>query len=217
MSELKKITSVNGTVYLFNDIPHEQRNTNGIASGQSVLMSIYEPDPFYFTEDIQLIRYTDIAITENASSKEEKFFEYIKLNSPVAYKKKLVNDYEISDYIHYAPQLKFKHNLVDGVLTIEGEIKDKNSKFPIQNPYIYVGNPKDENVDDPKDVVELDEQYRFKYVVKGIDETSDELKVPFVLGTSKAEYGRSFNMKNFEGKLLTPSEISSMKAQIKKI
>ena len=104
MSELKKITSVNGTVYLFNDIPHEQRNTNGIASGQSVLMSIYEPDPYYFTEDIQLIRYADIAITENASSKEEKFFEYIKLNSPVAYKKKLVNDYEISDYIHY-PEL----------------------------------------------------------------------------------------------------------------
>ena len=217
MSELKKITSVKGTVYLFNDIPHEQRNKNGIASGQSVLMSIYEPDPFYFTEDIQLIRYADIAITENASSKEEKFFEYIKLNSPVAYKKKLVNDYEISDYIHYAPQLKFKHNLVDGVLTIEGELKDRNSKFPIQNPYIYVGNSKDEYVDNPKDEVELDEQYHFKYVVEGIDETTDELKVPFVLGTSKAEYGRSFNMKNFEGKLLTPSEISSMKAQIKKI
>jgi hypothetical protein len=208
MSELKKITSVNGTVYLFNDIPHEQRNTNGIASGQSVLMSIYEPDPFYFTEDVQLIRYADIAITENASSKEEKFFEYVKQNSPVAYKKKIVDDYEISDYIHYAPQLKFKHNLVDGVLTIEGEIKDRNSKFPIQNPYIYVGNPKDE--------VELDEQYHFKYVVEGINEISDELKIPFVLGTSKAEYGRSFNMKNFEGRLLTPSEISSVKAKIKK-
>jgi hypothetical protein len=208
MSELKKITSVNGTFYLFNDIPHEQRNTNGIASGQSVLMSIYEPDPFYFTEDVQLIRYADIAITENASSKEEKFFEYVKQNSPVAYKKKIVDDYEISDYIHYAPQLKFKHNLVDGVLTIEGEIKDRNSKFPIQNPYIYVGNPKDE--------VELDEQYHFKYVVEGINEISDELKIPFVLGTSKAEYGRSFNMKNFEGRLLTPSEISSVKAKIKK-
>lgn len=208
MSELKKITSVNGTVYLFNDIPHEQRNTNGIASGQSVLMSIYEPDPFYFTENVQLIRYTDIAITENASSKEEKFFEHVKQNSPVAYKKKIVDDYEISDYIHYAPQLKFKHNLVDGVLTIEGEIKDRNSKFPILNPYIYVGNPKDE--------VELDEQYQFKYVVEGINETSDELKIPFVLGTSKAEYGRSFNMKNFEGRLLTPSEISSVKAKVKK-
>ena len=40
MTELKKITSKNGHVYLFKDIQHKQRNELGIASGQSVLISI---------------------------------------------------------------------------------------------------------------------------------------------------------------------------------
>ena len=78
----------NGHVYLFKDIQHKQRNELGIASGQSVLISIFEPDPFYFTEDIQLIHYKDIVKTESVSSKENEFFEYVKQNSPVAYKRK---------------------------------------------------------------------------------------------------------------------------------
>lgn len=58
------------------------------------------------------IWYADIAITENASSKEEKFLRVYKTKFSSCLQKKLVNDYEISDYIHYN-LTKFKHNLVD--------------------------------------------------------------------------------------------------------
>ncbi|MGM0178263.1 hypothetical protein [Enterococcus sp. AZ159] len=73
MTELKKITSKNGHVYLFKDIQHKQRNELGIASGQSVLISIFEPDPFYFTEDIQLIHYKDIVKTNPFLQKKMNF------------------------------------------------------------------------------------------------------------------------------------------------
>lgn len=208
MTELKKITSKNGHVYLFKDIQHKQRNELGIASGQSVLISIFEPDPFYFTEDIQLIHYKDIVKTESVSSKENEFFEYVKQNSPVAYKKKISDSYSISEYINYAPQLKFKYIIKDNILTITGEVKDRNVNFPISQPYVYVDKPENE--------IPLDNNLKFQYVVNDFDIHAPEYKISFILGTSKAEYGRSFNMKNFEGVLRTPSEISSMKAKKKK-
>ncbi|HFZ4607169.1 TPA: hypothetical protein ACIKQO_001108, partial [Enterococcus faecalis] len=96
----------------------------------------------------------------------------------------------------------------DSILTITGEIKDRNVNFPISQPYVYVDKPENE--------IPLDNNLKFQYVVNDFDIHAPEYKISFILGTSKAEYGRSFNMKNFEGVLRTPSEISSMKAKKKK-
>jgi len=203
MGEIEKITSIHGNTFLFIDIPHEQRNKLGIASGQSVLLSIFEPDSFYFTEDVQLIQYESIISREEPTEKEISFFEYVRNNSPVKYQKTMIDKFEISKYIHYAPQIKYKYEWKGDSLNIIGEIKDKNILTPLENSTIYV--EKDTNS------IPVDNENRFYYTVNNVDKELESFKVEFILRTSKSEFVRSFSMKKFGDKLLTPSEIAKQK------
>lgn len=80
---LKRIVSKNNNTFLFEDIPNKIRNGIGIASGESILLSIYENDSFLFSIDINLIHYADIAIEEDPSELEKDFFEFMREKNEV--------------------------------------------------------------------------------------------------------------------------------------
>lgn len=99
---IKKITSKTGLVFLFNEIPNQQRNKLGIASGESILLTIYENDSYYFSTNINLIAYDAIIKTEDPTLLEIDFFELLRNEEKreLKYKRALVNEYEISKYGH---------------------------------------------------------------------------------------------------------------------
>ena len=122
---IKKITSKTGLVFLFNEIPNQQRNKLGIASGESILLTIYENDSYYFSTNINLIAYDAIIKTENPTPLEIDFFELLRNEEKreLKYKRTLVDKYEIDKYVHYLPKIKYTQNLLDGQIVIKGEIK----------------------------------------------------------------------------------------------
>lgn len=122
---IKKITSKTGLVFLINEIPNQQRNKLGIASGESILLTIYENDSYYFTTDINLISYDAIIKTEEPTPLEIDFFELLRNEEKreLKYKRTLVNEYEISKYVHYLPKIKYTQELIDDQILIKGEIK----------------------------------------------------------------------------------------------
>lgn len=179
---LKKITSKNGFVFLFVDIPHEQRNNAGIASGESVLLSIYENDSYYFTTDINLIGYDSIKETEYPTELEKAFFELLRTEKELKYKRSLVDEYDIAKYVHYLPKVKYTQKVVDNNILIRGEIKYPDNIYDREVPTVLL--------DDEK-IPLIDETY-FEYTI-GSD--SSEEKLAFILDLPKQVVTRPYKIK----------------------
>lgn len=179
---MKKITSRNGFIFLFNDIPHESRNKMGIASGESVLLSIYENDSYYFHSDINLITYDSIISTEEPTDLEIKFFNLLKDKREIKYKKILVDEYNISMYVHYLPKIKYTQSIKDNKIIIHGQIKYPVNIYEIEIPTIIL----DDNV------VPLIDNYSFEYQ---IDLNSTIEKLDFKMDLPKQVITRSYKLK----------------------
>ena len=179
---LQKITSVRGHVFLFVDIPHDQRNKLGIASGESVLLSIYENDSYYFTTDINLIGYEDIAYTEEPTELEIKFFELLRSEKELKYKRLLVNEYQISKYVHYLPKIKYTQSTQDDKIFIRGDIKYPETIYKRDVPTILL---------DDEIIPLIDESY-FEYV---LDANLDVEKINFKLDLPKQIVTRPCKLK----------------------
>ncbi|XBG72459.1 hypothetical protein V4S28_09450 [Enterococcus cecorum] len=137
---MKRITSKNNLIYLFNEIPHKERNAVGIASGQSVLLSIYENDKFYFTEDINLIRYEDILLVEEPTPSEKIFFEFMAHEKEVKYTVSLIKKYGLSHYIHYLPKVKLSTSYDGTSFSIIGNLEYKDSIHKKEIPIVSINN-----------------------------------------------------------------------------
>ena len=184
MDLLKKITSSTNNVFLFEDIPNERRNNLGIASGESVLLSIYDSDSFYFTKDINLISYSEIVKEESPSDLEIAFFELVKKEKEIKFKKKIVDEYQIGNYIRYLPKITFKQQKKDTTLLITGTIKNPNpeSIHEFELPKIsFNGN-----------VLPLDENMQFKCLIPN-EKTPEKLE--FTLDFPKQSLVRSYKVK----------------------
>lgn len=180
---IKKITSENNLVFLFKDIPNEQRNSFGIASGESVLLSIYENDMFYFTTDINLIRYDSIVKIEDASPLEIEFFNLLKDVKQIKYTVGLIKEYDIYKYIHFLPRVKYSQYSKDREIVIRGDISFKETIYPNEIPKILL--------DDELEIELIDDTY-FEYVV------SEDLvgeKIQFKLDLPKQTVSRAYKVK----------------------
>ena len=184
MKTLRKITSKNNDIFLFIDIPDERRNSLGIASGESVLLSIYDSDSFQYTQDINLIRYDSIQSSESPTDKEEEFFELVKKEGELKYKKALVNEYGITNYIRYLPKITFKQETIDSHIVITGTLKNANSKsvHAFEIPTISVKN----------DILPLNDELQFEYTLP-VGAKND--KVEFQLDLPKQVLTRSYKLK----------------------
>lgn len=179
---LKKITSKNNFIFLFLDVPHEKRNSLGIASGESVLLSIYENDSFYFTTDINLIDYDSILKFEEPTVLESKFFELIKSEKEVKYTKSIVNEYEIGKYIHYLPKIKYTQKILDNHIIIRGEIKYPDNIYGRDIPTVFL--------DD--EIIPLIDNSFFEYSIRNDNTIS---KLDFKLDLPKQMVTRSYKLK----------------------
>lgn len=184
MEPLKKITSKNNDVFLFIDIPDERRNSLGIASGESVLLSIYDSDSFHFAHDINLIKYEAILASEIPTDKEVEFFKLVKEERELKYKKSLVDDYQITNYVRYLPRLTFKQEIIDNHIIITGTLKNANPKsvHSFEIPSISVN-----SVELP-----LNDKLQFTYTLPS--ETKID-KVEFQLDLPKQVLVRSYKLK----------------------
>ncbi|AFM69167.1 hypothetical protein ACJZQ5_000298 [Enterococcus hirae] len=179
---LKKITSKNGSVFLFLEIPHTQRNNLGIASGESILLSIYENDSFYFTTDIPLIKYESIVFTEEPTDLEKEFFYFAKEKKEIKYKHSLVKQFEIEKYIHYLPKVKYTQKNINNEIQIIGEIKYQNNIHPKEVPEILLNN----------EVIPLRDEKYFEYK---LDANNNMEKLDFKLNLPKQIITRSYKIK----------------------
>lgn len=178
---MKRITSKNNLIYLFNEIPHKERNAVGIASGQSVLLSIYENDKFYFTEDINLIRYEDILLVEEPTPSEKIFFEFMAHEKEAKYTVSLIKKYGLSHYIHYLPKVKFSI-LDDGTsFSIVGNLEYKDSIHNKEIPIVSINNEIIDVVDDG-----------FTYTC---DKPAQNTKYTFQLDFDKQSISKNFEYK----------------------
>lgn len=177
---MKKITSVNGLIFLFKDIPDQRRNKLGIASGESVLLSIYENDTFFFSNDVNLIKYSNILKEENPTDLEIDFFNRIKQEKEMKYKRSLVDEYKIAKYVHYLPRVTFKQKQIsDEELEIIGNIRYPESIYDKDIPII--------SIDDK--VLPLNDDSQFKHLVSPIPKKGE--KVTFSLDLSKQLIARA--------------------------
>lgn len=168
---LQKITSINGFVFLFVDIPHTQRNNASIASGESVLLSIYENDSYYFTTDINLIGYDSITKTEEPTELEKNFFELLRVEKELKYKRALVDEYEIAKFVHYLPKIKYTQSLQENKIFIRGDINYPENIYEREAPTILL--------DD--EVIPLINESYFEYVLDanlGLEKVNFKLDLP---------------------------------------
>lgn len=179
---LQKITSKNGFVFLFIDIPHTQRNNAGIASGESVLLSIYENDSYYFTTDINLIGYDSIIKTEEPTELEEAFFKLLREEKELKYKRALVDEYEIAKYVHYLPKVKYTQTISDDNILIRGDIKYPDNIYDREVPTILLND----------EIIPLVDESYFEYV---LDINSDLEKIDFKLDLPKQVVTRPCKIK----------------------
>ena len=182
---INKITSNTGLVFLFKDIPHEQRNKVGIASGESVLLTIYENDSYYFTTDINLIAYDAIIKTEEPTPSEIDFFELLRNEEKkeLKYKRALVDEYDIAKYVHYLPKIKYSQELKDNKIVIKGEVKyPTNSIHEREIPTILLN----------EEIIPLIDETYFEHA---IDQDFDEEKIEFKLDLPKQTVTRAYKIK----------------------
>lgn len=187
---IKKITSKTGLVFLFNEIPNQQRNKLGIASGESILLTIYENDSYYFSTNINLIAYDAIIKTENPTPLEIDFFELLRNEEKreLKYKRALVNEYEISKYVHYLPKIKYTQELLNGLILIKGEIKyPQNSIHEKEVPNI--------TLDD--DVIEVTNDTHFQ-IFTDLEKVGS--KIEFKMDLPKQVVTRAYTIKNINVK-----------------
>ncbi|MCO7151881.1 hypothetical protein P7H33_09270 [Vagococcus lutrae] len=144
---IKKITSKNNSVFLFKDIPHKQRNQTGIASGESVLLSIYEHDDFYFTKDINLIKYDSIILTEEPTQLEIDFFNFMSKEKSAKYSVNLIKKYNISKYIHFLPRVKYLQFNENDNIIVRGNLTFKDSIYQNELPKIILNNEEIDLID----------------------------------------------------------------------
>lgn len=179
---LNKITTIGGSVYLFIDIPHEIRNRNNIASGESVLLTIYENDKFYFSSDINLVNYDSIISKEKPTDKEKEFFEYVKEEKEVKLNKALLNEYGIAQYIRYLPKITYKQEKVDNNYLIKATIRYTESIHPLEIPRILI---------DDKEIPLINNN-EFEYLVE--DGQPGQI-LSFTMDLPKQEFTRSYTIK----------------------
>ncbi|MEQ2876983.1 hypothetical protein [Enterococcus asini] len=184
MENLRKITSKNNDIFLFIDIPDERRNNLGIASGESVLLSIYDSDSFQYTQDINLIRYASIQSSASPTDKEIEFFELVKEAGELNYKKTLVNEYGITNYIRYSPKLTFKQVAMDNHIVITGTLKNANTKsiHSFEIPTISIEN----------ETIHLNDNLQFEYILPVSTKVD---KVEFKLDLPKQVLTRGYKLK----------------------
>ncbi|WP_413538707.1 hypothetical protein [Enterococcus malodoratus] len=181
---MKKITSVNGFVFLFNDVPHKQRNKLGIASGESILLSIYENDTFFFSSDVNLIKYKNIINEEAPTPLEIDFFNMVKEAKEVKYKKSLVEEYGITKYVHFLPKVSFKQEILsENELEVTGIIRYPESIHENDVPVISID----------QTVLSVDDESRFKYILSPIPSKGG--KITFTLDLPKQIITRSYKIK----------------------
>lgn len=179
---LKKITSKNGFVFLFIDNHNEKLKGLGIASGESVLLSIYENDKFYFSNNINLIKYESILLTEEPTKLEKKFFELMKENKEMKSKRSLVNEFEISKYIHYFPKITYKQSINDGKILVQGTVKYPENIYEREVPKILLNN----------ESIPLNEGKYFEYIV---DFSMVGKKLNFMMDLPKQTVLRAYTVK----------------------
>lgn len=175
---LTKITSKNGFIFLI-----KPNNLNDeIITGESVLLSIFEPDPFYFMTDIKIIKQNDISKIENPSISEQAFFDYMKLKKELKFSKKEINDYELSNYINYLPKINFKQLNENNKIIIKGSYKDVSFLQLNTDPIITIENKQ----------IMLDQSNNFFYEVCNVD-TTETLTFEFDLPKYKLKRSYKLN------------------------
>lgn len=181
---MKKITSRDGFTFLFKEIPHEQRNNLGIASGESVLLSVHENDTFLFANDINLIKYENIIKTEIPTNLEIEFFKMLQLEKELKYKRSLVDEYGITKYVHFLPRISFKQEkLSEDKLEITGTIRYLESIYEEEVPIVS----KDDSI------LTVDSNSQFKYISSPAPNKGDKIKFTFDL--PKQLISRSYKIK----------------------
>ncbi|EOI57388.1 hypothetical protein [Enterococcus gilvus] len=181
---MKKITSKNGFTFLFEEIPHERRNKLGIANGESVLLSVYENDIFMFSNDINLIKYENIVKTENPTNLEIEFFNMVKQEKEIKYRKSLVDQYEITKYVHFLPRVSFKQETISkDKLEITGTIRYLESIYEKEVPIVSIDGL----------VLTIDSNSQFKFDLSPIPNKGDKIKFTFDL--PKQLITRSYEIK----------------------
>lgn len=179
---MKKITSKNNNTYLFEDIPHALRNSLGIASGKSVLLSIFEGDSYNLTEDINLIHYSEILTEEILTDLENEFFSTLKEEKQLKYKKALIDKYQLGNYVHYLPKVKYTQEIVEGHLLIKGKIKYVKSMYKTEVPII--------RLDDITLPIESEDTFVYRMEVP-----TEEIKLDFKLELTKQIITKSYKVK----------------------
>ncbi|MBO1084939.1 hypothetical protein [Enterococcus mundtii] len=171
---MKKITSVSGQIFLFKEIPNKRRNEMGIASGESVLLSIYENDQFYFSQGVNLIKYKNISKEEVPTNLEIDFFKLVREAKELKYKKSLVKEYGIEQFIHYLPKITFKQvRLSSEQIEITGSIRYPESVHEKEVPIVYF----------KKQELPLEEDTYFTKIISPIPKNKE--KIPFTFQLSK--------------------------------
>ncbi|AGY81100.1 hypothetical protein [Carnobacterium inhibens] len=179
---MKKITSKNNNTYLFQDVPHTGRNSLGIASGKSVLLSIFEGESYNITEDVNLIHYSEILKEEVPTDLENEFFSILKKNKQVKYKKALIDKYQLGNYVHYLPKVKYTQEIVGEKLIIKGNIIYVKSMYKIEAPTV--------KLDDI--ILPLESDNTFIY---SMDIPTEETKLDFILELTKQIITKSYKVK----------------------
>ncbi len=152
-----------------------------IAKGQSILLSIYEPDNFYYRENIQLINYDDILKKEPASKKEIEFFELLKNVKTIKLSKKVISEYCLSEYIHFLPKVKLSSSVSNSDIIIIGQYKPvDSSEIPIITS-------------DLNDTIILDINNSFEYIIPQTSIINSQIKFSFEL--EKQTFTRSIKIK----------------------
>lgn len=133
---LTKITSKNGLTFLLNPTDPNA----DILTGESVLLSIYEPDNFYYQTNINIIKRKHILKEEEPTESEELFFYYMKSQKEINFSKTIIKEYNLVKYINFLPKIKFKKEIINNIEILIGHYKDPSYSQLNTNPKISIDN-----------------------------------------------------------------------------
>lgn len=213
MSDLYRVTSKSDFVWLVKIV----EDNNVILGEESVFLSVYDTDGWSYQTGLRLVHKEQVASIVEATPIEEDFFNLVKSKQELKYSKKIVDEFEITQYIHYSPKVSYEYQLNDTVLKITGFIQDNNVNFPINFKEVLLKLEKGEEQLLPINTRMKGEnekgkpQLTFDYeVAPSLVATGDEIKIPFIINTDKAEYLRSFTLVKYDGRYMLPKEKNAL-------